>query len=649
MRLVIRTDAHPVPARAGLESAGQHIALPLAVQVDGAVVIAVPHLQGRAIELHARVLRLAGLEYRAGEHVASELARRDSVGRDGASRDLDGRHGIRRELVGGNRTSHNLGRIDRIRGQLIRIDRASGKLVRGNRESGNVSGLNLMDIQERDGHILGDLELASGYRIGRDLVGRDGQCDDVPRLHRVGGEFRGGHRISHQLVGRDRIGGELVHRDGIGLDLLGGHGIHGEMLCSHRARREDVVRHEVKRLEARTIPRQDFDDAICERHQNAWRSVRCTSPVGVEVGKHGRRIILLALPASPILLRPPPHVTRLQAIMIRLVGATVDQILAIRGGLRLFRGGLSLIRLRRGISGSNIGLVCRILRGLRSRIGLDGGVSGVGRGLIGHSHPSTTIPPFRRVRAIRGVNPQGRSLAHRRGRRRALDKHVGLAVSHASGGSCCGIGLLCCIGRIGGGLGRAIGGGLGLSRHARRIGSSGLGIGRVRLRGGSVRFGGSRVGLGRIGRSIGRVRQSLRIAGGLLGAFGGGLGGIGRVLGLTCGGGSALRGSLSRIGGILCRLRRTIRRVSRALSRLGCGSGILGGLLGVGGLRGVIRDVGLRLSDFVGIALHVGIAHVVPRGTIPDKRVNHAIRQRNEHGRRIIRSPEPVRVKVREQ
>ena len=319
------------------------------------------------------------------------------------------------------------------------------------------------------------------------------------------------------------------------------------MLRGHGSRREDVVRHEVKRLEARTIPRKDFHHTIGQGHEHGRAGVWRTSPVGVEVGKHGRRIILLVLPASPILLRPPPHVPRLQAIMIRLVGATVDQILAIRGGLRLFRGGLSLIRLRRGISGSNIGLVCRILRGLRSRIGLDGGVRGVGRGLIGHSHPSTTIPPFRRVRTIRGVNPEGRSLAHRRIRRRALDQHVGLAIGHASGGSCCGIGLLRGIGRIGGGLCRTVSRGLGLDRHTGRIRGSGLGIGRVRLRGGSVRLGGSRVGLGGLCGLIGGVSQRLSIASGLLGALGGGLGGIGGILGLPCGRGRALRGGLSGI------------------------------------------------------------------------------------------------------
>ena len=220
-----------------------------------------------------------------------------------------------------------------------------------------------------------------------------------------------------------------------------------------------------------------------------------------------------------------------------------------------------------------------------------------------------------------------------------MDEHVGLAVSHASCGSGSRIRLLRGIGRIGGGLCRTVSRGLGLGRDARSVRGGGLGIGRVRL-------GGSRVGLGRIGRSIGRVRQCLGIASGLLRAFGGGLRGVGGALRLTCGGGSALRSHLSRIGGILRGLRRTIGRVSCALSRLGGGSGILGGLLGVSGLRGVIRDVGLRLSDFVGIALHVGIAHVVPSGTIPDKRVNHTIGQGHKHGRRIIGFALPVGVEV---
>ena len=319
--------------------------------------------------------------------------------------------------------------------------------------------------------------------------------------------------------------------------------------------------------------------------------------------------------------------------MRRFVGATVNQILAISSGLRLLRCGLSLIRLRRGISGSGRGLVSGGLSGFGCIIRLDGGVRGVGRGLVGHSHPSRPIPPFRRVRAIRGVNPQGRSLAHRRGRRRALDKHVGLAVRHASGGSGSRIRLLGGIGRIGGGLCRTVSRGLGLSRHARRIGSGGLGIGRIRLSGGSVRLSRSRVGLGGLGGLIGGVSQCLRIASGLLRAFGCGLGGIGRVLGLTGGGGSALRGGLGGIGGILRGLRRTSGRVSRALRVFRGGSGILSSLPRVGGLRGVIRDVGLRLSDFVSIALHVGIAHVIPLSAIPHQRVNHAIGQWDEHGR----------------
>ena len=325
--------------------------------------------------------------------------------------------------------------------------------------------------------------------------------------------------------------------------------------------------------------------------------------------------------------------------MIRLVGATVDQILAVRSGLRLLGCGLSLIRLRRRIGRSRLRLVSGGLSGLGRIIRLDGGIRRIGRGLVGHSHPSTAIPTLRRVRAIRGVNPQGRSLAHRRGRRRALNQHVGLAIGHASGGGSSRVRLLRGIGRIDGGLCRTVSRGFGLGRDARSIRGSGLGIGRVRL-------GRGRVGLGGLGGLIGGVRQRLSIACGLLRALGGGLRGIGRVLGLTGGRGSALRGSLSGIGGILCRLRRTIRRVSCALSVFRCCGGVLGGLLRVGGLRGVIRDIRLRLSDFVGIALHVGIAHVAPRGTIPDKRVNHTIRQGHEHGRRIIGFTLPVGVKV---
>ena len=262
-----------------------------------------------------------------------------------------------------------------------------------------------MDIQERNRHILRDPQLRRGHRISRDLVSGDGQCDDISRLHRVGGEFRGGHRISHQLVGRDRIGGELVHRDGIGLDLFGGHGIHGEMLRSHRTRRENVVRHEVERREARAIPSQHLNHAVSERHQNARRIVRCSLPVCVEVGHEARRIVLLSLPARPILLRAPPHVTRLQPIMGWLVGTTVDEVLAVGGGLRLFRSGLRLISLGLCVSGGGLSLVRRILRGLRSRIGLDSRIGRVGRCLVGHSHPSRPIPAFWSVRAIRGVNP----------------------------------------------------------------------------------------------------------------------------------------------------------------------------------------------------------------------------------------------------
>ena len=325
--------------------------------------------------------------------------------------------------------------------------------------------------------------------------------------------------------------------------------------------------------------------------------------------------------------------------MIRFVGATVDEVLAVGGCLRLLGCGLSLISLRSRVGGSGRSLVGGGLSGLGRIIRLDSRIRGVGSGLVGHSHPSTAIPALRRVRTVRGVNPQGRSLAHRRGRCRALDKHVGLAVRHASGGSGSGIRLPRGGGRVGGGLCRTIGGGLGLSRHARRIGSGGLGIGRIRLGGGSVGLGGFR-------GFVGRVGQRLRIASGLLRALGGGLRRVGGALRLTCRCRRALRGSLGGIGGILRGLRRTSGRVSRALRVFRGGSGVLSSLLRVGGLRGVIGDVGLRLSDFVGIALHVGIAHVVPRGTIPDKRVDNAVGERHEHGWAGVGCPEPVGVKI---
>ena len=325
--------------------------------------------------------------------------------------------------------------------------------------------------------------------------------------------------------------------------------------------------------------------------------------------------------------------------MIRFVGATVDEVLAVGGCLRLLGCGLSLISLRSRVGGSGRSLVGGGLSGLGRIIRLDGSVRRVGSGLVGHRRPSRPVPPFRRVRTVRGVNPESRGLAHRRGRRRALNKHVGLAVRHASGGSGSGIRLLGCIGGVGGGLCRTVSRGLGLCRHTGRICGGGLGIGRIRLGGGSVGFGGFR-------GFVGRVGQRLRIASGLLRALGSGLGSRCCILCLTGSRGSTLRSSLSRIGGILSRLGRTIRRVGGALSRLRGGSGILSSLPRVGGLRGVIRDVGLRLSDLVRVLLHVGIAHVVPRGTIPDKRLNHAIRQRHEHGRRIIGFARPVGVEV---
>ena len=42
-----------------------------------------------------------------------------------------------------------------------------------------------------------------------------------------------------------------------------------------------------------------------------------------------------------------------------LVGATVDEVLAVGGGLRLFSGGLRLIRLRGGVRGGGRSLVGR--------------------------------------------------------------------------------------------------------------------------------------------------------------------------------------------------------------------------------------------------------------------------------------------------
>ena len=221
--LKIRADAKPMPAHTGLESAGQHIRLALTVKIDGLFVVGIPHLQGGRIELHASVRRIGALEYRAGEHIALELACRHLVRRDSASRDLHGRHTVCRQLVGGDGTSHNLGRIDRISSQFVGIHDTNRQGSSGHGISRNLSGLNLVDVEQRHGHIFRDLELRRRDRVGCNLVGRDGQCDYIPRLHRVGGEFRGGHRISHQLFSRDRIGRELVHRDGIGLDLLGGH------------------------------------------------------------------------------------------------------------------------------------------------------------------------------------------------------------------------------------------------------------------------------------------------------------------------------------------------------------------------------------------------------------------------------------------
>ena len=80
-----------------------------------------------------------------------------------------------------------------------------------------------MSLQESHHHILSDAEFGRGHGIGCNLVGRDGQCDDIARLHAVRSELASGHRVGDQLFGRDRIGCELVNGDGIGLDLLGGH------------------------------------------------------------------------------------------------------------------------------------------------------------------------------------------------------------------------------------------------------------------------------------------------------------------------------------------------------------------------------------------------------------------------------------------
>ena len=145
-----------------------------------------------------------------------------------------------------------------------------------------------MDVEQRHGHVFRDLELRRRDRVGCNLVGRDGQCDDIPRLHRISRQFASGHRIGNQLLGRDRVCRQLVHRDGIGLDLLGGHGIHGEMLRGHRASSEDVVRHEVEWLESRTVPRQDFHHTIGQGHQDARTVVRRARPVRIKIGQHGR-------------------------------------------------------------------------------------------------------------------------------------------------------------------------------------------------------------------------------------------------------------------------------------------------------------------------------------------------------------------------
>ena len=323
-----------------------------------------------------------------------------------------------------------------------------------------------MRVEQRDRHILGHAELRSRHAARSQFVGGDGERDDVARLHAVGCEFRGGHRVGNQLFSGHRIGGQLVRCHGVRTQFFGGDRVRGDGLRSDRPGSQNVIGYEVKRLEARAIPRQDFDDAICEWHQHAWRSVRSAEPVRVKVGKHGRAVIWRALPASPILLCAPPHVARLQPIMRGFVGATVDQVLAVRRGLSLFSCCLRLIRLRGGVRGGGLSLVGGGLSGFGRIIRLDGGVRRIGSGLVRHRRPCAAVPPFRRVRAAGGVDPQGSRLAHRRIRRSGLDQHVGLAVRHASGGGSSRIRLLCRPGRVRGGLGRTVGGGLRLRRHA---------------------------------------------------------------------------------------------------------------------------------------------------------------------------------------
>ena len=167
--------------------------------------------------------------------------------------------------------------------------------------------------------------------------------------------------------------------------------------------------------------------------------------------------------------------------MRRFVRATVDQILSVRSGLCLLRCGLSLISLRSRIGRSRLRLVSGGLSGLGRIIRLDSRIRGVSSGLIGHSHPSTATPTLRRVRTVRGINPESRSLAHRRGRCRGLDQHVGLAIGHASCGSGSRIRLLRGIGRIGGGLCRTVSRGLGLRGNARSVRGGGLRSRSVRL------------------------------------------------------------------------------------------------------------------------------------------------------------------------
>ena len=117
----------------------------------------------------------------------------------------------------------------------------------------------------------------------------------------------------------------------------------------------------------RAIPDKRIDYAVGQRHEHGRRIVRRSLPVRVEVGKHRRRIILLTLPASPILLRLEPQVPD-DKIVLRLVGTTKRMILAVGFGIRLSRRLLRLADL--AIRGGQVALGLRdILPGLR-QVGL---------------------------------------------------------------------------------------------------------------------------------------------------------------------------------------------------------------------------------------------------------------------------------------